>query len=168
LVRGTPFRALFLDYDFNRFDWVKEELTFLIHLFKLGDVIILQSSDNSFHAVCVDCFTAKEEQEIIEVSSCDDAFKNCHAFDFKSRVLRVSFKGNTEKPKFVCLLKSPYNLLRVKSAGHYLFFKANYDIKLWEIDKNLFLQSVLESMGFGTQIFYNVSLINYPTKKNVE
>jgi len=168
LIRETSYRVLFLDYDFMPLSWVIEEVYFLISKFKLGDFIILKSSENSYHAICIDVLTPRRENEIVNCSSCDDAFKNSSSFDFKAKVLRVSQKGMTNKPEFVDFVRSKFNRNNLKSAGHYQFFKLHYSIDDWNVERPLFLSRLDELLSGDKQILYSVSLINYPTRKNVK
>ena len=150
---------LFMDYDKFRLDWLEQELKKFQNEYKLSDFIILQSSETSFHAICFDKLIPSKHNQIIQLSNCDEAFRNAIRWDIGARVLRVSPKGRTEKPKYIKTIKSKYNIHK-KSKPHIKFFQFNYDIpKINHKNSDLESKSTLDDG--------KVYIINYPTKKNV-
>lgn len=145
--------VIFLDYDKFRLDWLEAEIRYLQNKFKLGDFVILESSEDSYHCVCFDKMCGQEHQQVIDQSNCDLAFKNAPRWDYGARVLRIWDKGNTKKPKFLKIIKSIYHDNREKSNAHLKFFCLNYDIKDFRH----------ENLDKTTKVY----LIDYPTKKGV-
>lgn len=145
--------VVFLDYDRFKLEWLENEIHYLQNKFKLGDFIILESSENSYHAVCFDKLHPREHQKVIDQSNCDEAFKNAPRWDYGSRVLRAFPKGNTQKPKYMKIIQSIYNDNREKSKAHHKFFRLNYDIG------DLRHQKLDNSV--------KVYLIDYPTRKGI-
>lgn len=144
--------VLFMDYDKMREEWLKQELLNIQNENKLSDIIVLQSSERSFHAICCDELTAIEAQRIVLQSNCDESFKKAMYYDYCSRVLRTFAKGHTEKPKYLFTLKSEHNQ-RKKSLAHLKFLKFNYDIP---------------DMNFTNHNEKGkIWMIEYPTKKNI-
>lgn len=144
--------VIFLDYDKFRLDWLESEIRYLQKKFKIGDFIILESSENSFHAICFDKLHPKQHQKILDQTNCDEAFKNAPRWDFGSRVLRTFPKGNTGKPKYIKTIHSKYNN-KEKSKAHAKFFALNYNIFDLRVGKH----------DGSTKVF----LIDYPTKKGI-
>ena len=151
-IPETPFKVLFLDYDRGmRLPWIEEEIRYFQDTMNMGDVVILESSPGSYHVVGFDYLTQEEENRIVWLANCDDAFKKSELFDFKSKVLRTFPKGLTPKPKYIKTVKSNINV-RKKSMGHIKYYKWHFAIK----DLN-------ETNAIDT----GIDLIEYPTKNNV-
>lgn len=111
--------VLFHDYDNLDLQSVVCELRFLQKKFKLSNYYIFKlDRENSFHAVCIDTFNLVQAYEIQQETSSDQAF--IHAIkNLQSRewILRIGKKGTRERPKFLTIVKSDYNL-RTKSSAH--------------------------------------------------
>jgi len=168
-IKYTPYRVLFMDYDYYKIEWIIEEIEFFINKFKLGDFIILRTSNKGFHAICFDILTAEEEKKILALSGCDESFKSSYKWDFRSKVLRITEKGNTQAPQFVRIVKSPYNKNRLKSAGHYLLYKKIFKLKTLIYNKSQFLKTNYNTSEIDkNNIIYEVSCIDYPTKNNIK
>lgn len=136
-VKGTTNRTadgkyvLYLDYDKLPLDNVLSELSYMQQLYFLGDIMILKSSENCFHAVCFDKLTAREFTDILLSSSADINFKRIPAmYSIRSWVLRFSGKRSKPAPVFDGMLLSRQHI-REQSSAHFEFFKRMYpDAKL--------------------------------------
>ena len=73
---GTALNVVFLDYDCTHDDALKTELKWLQTLHKLGNFIVLKTSEIGRHAICLDVLKSREVYEIIDSSTCDQMFKN--------------------------------------------------------------------------------------------
>lgn len=129
-VEGTTNRCadgryvLYIDYDRMEQEWVVEELLHLQNVFDLGDIHLFKSSEskNGYHAVSFAKLTAYEFIQVLQNSSCDEAFKNVPRFSStRNWVLRAWNKGNTEKPKYVGTL--PAFTTRQSSYAHWKAWK---------------------------------------------
>jgi len=168
-IKYTPFRVLFIDYDYYKQEWVEEEINFFIKKYKLGDFILLKTSEKGYHVICFDVITTELETEILSLSGCDALFKSSNQWDFRSKVLRITEKGNTQSPIFIRIIKSPYNKFRKKSAGHYLFYKKIFKLRTLLFSKEqLFRCNYHKTIDAKDHIVYEVSCIDYPTKNNVK
>lgn len=167
-IKNTPYRVLFIDYDSTPLEWVIEECRFLIRKFKLGDFIILESSKNSYHVLCFDVLSAKEETLILNDCSCDEMFKFSGNFDHRSKVLRISSKGKTYKPVFKYIIKSQFEGQHKKSLGHIMLYKDLFNIPFSKLNDDTVFSSWAEPLISGEkEVLYTVSSIKYPTRKNV-
>ena len=113
------YRILFLEYDMIKmsYDMLMAQLRSIQEMYQLSDFYIFESSKDSYHIVCFDMLTTCEINDILKMTSCDDAFKNNWRFDYVPRVLRITQKGNKAPPKYVETLKTKDNH-RNKSSGH--------------------------------------------------
>jgi len=167
-IKYSPYRVLFMDYDYYKQEWVEEEINFFIKKYKLGDFILLKTSSKGFHAICFDVITTELESEILSLSGCDPFFKSSSQWDFRSKVLRITEKGNTQSPEFMRIIRSPYNNKRKKSAGHYLFYKKLFKLKTLFFNKSqLFKCHYNIAINEKENIVYEVSCIDYPTRNNI-
>ena len=129
---GTSLHVTLLDYDSAISDSrLREELVWLQMLFKIGNFIVLKSSEFGRHAICLDVLTANEVVKIIKASNCDEAFKMAPLINpFRSWVLRYCKKGNKESPKYLFTVESPYEGEHLQSLGHANFLLENYGVKV--------------------------------------
>lgn len=129
-------RVIFLDYDDILLgEMLIPEIRYLQKTYDLGNFYIFKSSQktNSYHAVCFDKVKVYEWKQILDDSSCDENYKKPALKDFKTCVLRIAEKGNSQKPSFCTELSSVSS--RVGSLAHANFFKFHYDIDV-NISKN--------------------------------
>jgi len=97
----------FLDYDYTKLDYIKGELELFQELFSLGDTHIFQSSEKGFHAVSFAKMCALDYMEILNNSSCCQAFKYTPRFvSYQNWILRNFSKGKTPRPKYLYTIKA--------------------------------------------------------------
>lgn len=114
--------TIFLDYDQFELEWLESELRALQEGWKLGDFHIIESSGNSYHAVCLDKVSLSTLIEIMYNTSIDPGYiKVPLKLGKKLFTLRISEKNGT-KPKFIKTIKSNYNNGE-KSKAHTLWLK---------------------------------------------
>lgn len=117
---------VFLDYDDIPLSWVMKEISSLQNHFKLGDFYIMQSSDNSYHAVCFSKVYLKTLMSILYNSSVDE---NYHRIPFtigkRLLTLRLS-KKNGKGINFICKLNGFDS--KLESREHKIFFNNLFDI----------------------------------------
>lgn len=135
-------RIIFLDYDQTLYEeQLIPELKYLQKSYKLSNFYILKSSQkpDSYHAICLDKLNAREWVRLITETSCDNNYKLYPVIaDNKSWVLRCWNKGESQKPRLIKIIESPYNK-REKSLAHALHLQMNYGInikKLINLDNN--------------------------------
>jgi uncharacterized protein YeeX (DUF496 family) len=127
-------RVLFLEYDGKlQRGFLLKELKRIQEDFKLSSIYVLESSKDNFHAYCTDKMTSKEINEIVDTTSSDYMFRKNHAYDYVSRVLRISCKGRKPKPKYIGTVFSDYHR-REKSFAHLMLLKHHFKIRLDKAD----------------------------------
>ena len=155
-------RILFMEYDCKlMYNYLIHELKRIQKKFKLSNIYIFESSKDSYHCYCCCKFTSYQLNQILKETSCDDSFIENWRFDYISKVLRITEKGNKPKPKYLGVLKSKYNQ-REKSFAHLQFLKFHYNIP--EKDLN-FKNDDRKKLKNKDKI---LELIKYPTSHNVE
>ena len=119
---------IFLDYDNIEFSWLVEELIVLQELHDIGNFYVFESSDNSYHAVCIDKVPLHEYVKILRSSSVDPNYVNVPLYHGKKIwTLRLTDK---EKPiRFVGVIKSDKFSLFEQSSAH-----ANILNNLFDLD----------------------------------
>lgn len=119
------FFVFFLDYDMMKEEYIEGELRHLQMMYSLGNIHLFKSSEKGFHAVSFVKLPAKIYVEILNNSSCDQAFRNLPRFTtYRNWVLRISEKGKTDKPKFIKTLRG--NTEREQSSAHHKFYTLLY------------------------------------------
>jgi len=128
---GTSLHVTFLDYDSAISDnRLREELVWLQELFKIGNFIVLKSSEFGRHAICLDVLTGSEVLEIIRASNCDTMFKNAPLINPKrSWVLRFAEKGSKGPPTYLYTVESKYEGENLQSLAHAKFLQ-KHDLKV--------------------------------------
>lgn len=143
---------LFFDFDGLTEKEATEEIYFMMGRYELSDFYLFQNDfENSFHAVCLNKFSLSDAMEIIGNSSADRGFKKApYLFKRRRWVLRVSPKGNRDKPKFWKRIKS-INVVGEFSTAHRLFLNSNYGLKIkpYEFSEDGFKETI-ELCGYNT------------------
>lgn len=144
----------YFDYDNMKETYVKEELLILQEMFDLGDLLVFQSSENSYQAVGFSKLTLNEFQNVLMHSSCDFAFIRFPKFlpFAKYYVLRQFSKGKTKRPKLVDILKRKTN--RRQSYAHWKYFKI--------LNPNAKIDTLVNSDGLE-----DITIVDYPTGVNI-
>lgn len=144
--------CFFLDFDMMKEEYIEGELKHLQEIYDLGDIHLFKSSEKGFHAVSFVKLTAKEYIEILNNSSCDQAFRNLPRFTtYRNWVLRVSEKGRTDKPSYLKTFQSATK--RQQSSAHHKFYSLLYE-------------EIKEQLTFPDDIT-NLTWIEYATGGNV-
>lgn len=119
---------IYLDYDNLDIRAVDLEIKNLQDDFNLGTFYIFQSSENSYHAVCLDKVRSKEYEQIIAATNCDLDFKRYNRFNrMASRVLRFSKKnGNNIKYLYSQISRGH----RKKSEAHRIFLNKMFSLDI--------------------------------------
>ncbi|MBU0963222.1 MAG: hypothetical protein KKD48_04940 [Nanoarchaeota archaeon] len=117
--------CVYLDYDLIEEDYVNGEIPRLQQFKDLGNFHIFSSSEKKYHAMCFSKLTALEFMQILENSSCDEAFKKVPRFvSIRNWILRHFEKGIKPKPKYL------YSVLRdsarQESYAHWNFLSELY------------------------------------------
>jgi hypothetical protein len=149
-------RIIFLDYDFVLYeDQLLPELCYLQDTYHLGDFYIFKSSQkpDSYHVICLDKLEVGEWQGILQDTSCDEAYKRPRIKDYKSSVLRITPKGTSHAPRFICVLHSDFQG-NPKSRPHMNYLKLAHGIK---IGKLKYLDN-----------YKSLIHVNYPTTSNIK
>lgn len=85
--------CLFLDYDDVPYEWVVEELRFLISAHGIGDVHVFRTN-KGFHAICTTKYSLSEIVTFMRDSSVDEAYANVPLRVVKKLwTLRISAKA---------------------------------------------------------------------------
>ena len=122
----------FLDYDYMKEEYIEGELKLFQEIFDLGDIHIFQSSKKGFHAISFAKLCAMDYVEILNNSSCDQAFKYTPRFvSYRNWVLRNFSKGKIPAPKYLYTLKRKTN--RQQSTAHHKYFSLLYPNKISKI-----------------------------------
>ena len=131
LCADGVYRILFLEYDMIKmsYDMLMAQLRSIQEMYQLSDFYIFESSKDSYHIVCFDMLTTCEINDILKMTSCDDAFKNNWRFDYVPRVLRITQKGNKAPPKYIETMESKNNHHK-KSSGHIIAYESMLDVPL--------------------------------------
>lgn len=154
LCADGVYRILFLEYDNVKmsYDMLMAQLRTIQNMYQLSDFVILESSKDSYHIVCFDMLTTCEINDILKMTSCDDAFKNNWRFDYVPRVLRVTQKGNKSPPKYIETITTNTNY-RKKSLGHITAYESMLDVPV---------KNKIKAVKTG------IWGIQYTTKHNIE
>ena len=144
----------YFDYDRMKQSYVEEELKILQEQFKLGDLLLFQSSENNFQVVGFSKLTLHEFQEVLMHSSCDYAFIQFPKYlpYAKYYVLRQFSKGKTPKPLYIKTLKG--NTDRQQSYAHLKYFRILYP--------DAEINQLTNSDGLE-----DITIVDYPTGSNV-
>lgn len=136
LIHGYTNRCIdgkyivFLDYDRIDFDWIKEELKHLQTMFSLGDFYIFQSSEESYHAVCLDKIELNKYVQVLKNSSVDVNYVNVPLyFGRKIWTLRLTDKDKLSV-RFVGKFKSIGKKMQSSAHADVLNKLFNLKIKL--------------------------------------
>lgn len=123
--------VLFFDYDGLTFDEMLDELIFIQIRNKLSEIYLFElDRENSFHAICLDKFRLYDAIEIISDSSADYGFKKAPLrYRRKRWVLRISGKGERERPQYIGEIASNEQIYE-KSSAHKRFLCENYNLRL--------------------------------------
>lgn len=124
-------RLCFLDYDNIMLkEQLIPELRYYQNKYKLSNFYVFKSSQkpNAYHVICLDKMNPNEWMRLLTESGCDERYKTTSLNDYKSWVLRINRKGETESPKFQTIISSRHNN-RVKSKAHALFLNLQYGLK---------------------------------------
>ncbi|NOR85907.1 hypothetical protein GQ473_07385 [archaeon] len=131
LCADGVYRILFLEYDMIKmsYDMLMAQLKSIQEMYQLSDFYIFESSKDSYHVICFDMLTTCEINDILKMTSCDDAFKNNWRFDYVPRVLRITKKGNKAPPKYIETMNSKNNHHK-KSLGHITAYESllNFEV----------------------------------------
>ncbi len=143
--------VIFLDFDGLALIEVIEEIELLIHEYGLSNFYLFENDmENSFHAICLDKFRLWEALDIISNTSADKGFKKAPIL-FRQRrwVLRVTPKGERDKPKFLDTIKSPFKD-RKTSTAHRLFLNDNYNCKIKKLKHEDGINDSVETCDYNT------------------
>lgn len=125
---------IYLDYDNAHLDMVYHDLQSLQKNFWLSTFYIFRSSDNSYHAICLDKIRIRKYEEILKWSNCDANFKRGYKYNqFHSFVLRQSVKSGIDIVYVACVINQ--NHLRTKSKAHAVMLNKLFNTKI-KIDKD--------------------------------
>ena len=107
-----------MDYDAMEYEWVYKELKFIQNEFNLGAFHIIQNSENSYHAICVDKVNIRKYLDILRSSSVDPNYINI-PFNYGKKLwtLRVTSKNNN-KPSYKGLIKGDNKVRAEVSTPH--------------------------------------------------
>jgi hypothetical protein len=139
----------FLDYDNIVDPRLADELLYLQELHRIGDFHVLSSSEYNRHAICVDRLFLKEALDVVYNSTCDAVFaRGVRINEYRTWILRGLEKGNTDRPKYLYSVESPYNGQRLQSQVHALYFQRRFGakVRLVNPDGNM----TLEMQGYKT------------------
>lgn len=143
----------FIDYDMTKLEYIIGELTIFQEYYDLGDIHIFQSSEKGFHAISFAKMTLREYVEMLQNSSCDQAFKNTPRFvSYVNFVLRNFSKGKKPRPKYLLTLKGTTK--RGQSEGHWIYLSILYP--------QLKSYNLTSPDGVKT-----VRIVEYPTGMNI-
>jgi hypothetical protein len=138
-----------LDYDNITDERLADELLYLQELHTLGDFHVFASSEYNRHAICADRLSLREALDVIYSSTCDAVFaRGIRINEFRTWILRGLEKGNTDSPKYLYSLESPYNGQRLQSQAHARYIEQYFGtrVRLTNPDGNM----TLEIEGYKT------------------
>lgn len=143
----------FLDYDYTKLEYIDGELKLLQEIFDLGDIHMFQSSEKGYHAVSFAKLCALDYMEILQNSSCDQAFKYTPRFvSYRNWVLRNFSKGKQPKPKYLYTLNRMTH--RQQSTAHHKYFSLLYPKKIGKLQNPDGIEKI--------------RIVDYPTGMNVK
>ena len=116
-----------LDYDLTELEWIIAELKVLMKVHNLGTVYIFESSKGNYWAVSLAKKSFKEFVEIMQSTSCDNAYKWVPLnYGKKLWTIRLSPK-NKRKPKLVYMLRYVDVTRKIQiSKAHYMLLRKFY------------------------------------------
>lgn len=116
-----------IDYDsVPDFEFLRQELRRIQQDFNIGDFYIFQSSENKYHAICVDKIELTKYITILKNSSCDPNYIYVPLkTGEKIWVLRYSEKDG-KSPEYMFTLRNPSN--NIKSKAHIDMLNEIYDL----------------------------------------
>jgi len=124
---------LFLDYDNVNEEDVRSDIAFLQKMFKLGGCYLFQSSERSYHVICLEKYTYRKIVQLHEyLEAVDSHFKQGPRYNrFGSWVLRLTDKEGltTESIKYIDYIYSNYGC-REKSNAHRLWLNWHYKLDI--------------------------------------
>lgn len=157
--------VLFADYDEVNLQSVEEDLLFLQKNYKIGDAIIVCSSNQEISETgkiygnyYIIAFTKLEFPELLEILKnlrCDWHFKRGWRYQYRSWVLRTTekrtYKGEVVKlkPKLVTFMPSFSS--REYSKSHVEFFEQLYNFKIKRKSKNFDKGKFVEVINYVTR-----------------
>lgn len=126
----------FFDFDNHDLKEIRDEIKYLQDFFKLSHAYVFEMDrDKSYHVIILDKFSFLKMYKILQESSTEWAYLNSARMTRgKEWVLRIESKGNRKPPKFVEIIKSPYQVRQISTAHknflqkyeHYLVPKLKY------------------------------------------
>lgn len=127
---------LIIDYDNVDISVVREDYMCLQDKFSVTPAYLFETSENSYHVVCLEKFNSFEISNMLIYTRCDANFSTMPLRNpFRSWVLRISPKGKKKKPKLLGVLGKIQSLDYEISSAHLNFLKKMYP-KLQKIDFN--------------------------------
>lgn len=120
--------CIFLDFDNISIQRLKKEIEFIQNKFDLGTFFIFSSSENSYHAVCLDKVSFHQHLKIMRETSVDENYINVpNKYGLKLWTLRLSPK-NGVIPHWVGNI--PRETRREQSYAHKKAFQTYYKIPI--------------------------------------
>ena len=126
----------FFDYDNHDLIEVIDEIKYLQKQHKLSHAYIFENDiGKSYHVIILDKFSFLKTYEILRDSSTEWAYLNSARMTRgREWILRTESKANRKPPKFIEVIKSPYQVHEISTAHknflqkyeHYLVPKLNY------------------------------------------
>ena len=130
--------VLFIDLDNINPKWLEQRIKEMMKRFKLSDVYVFVTKENSFHVICLDKFT---KGEIIDIQSWfDQALTYTYQIYGIKRdgwVLRTSEKHNRYIPKYFMTIRGSCLIYHKQSSAHAEWLREYYKVpvKLRNPDK---------------------------------
>ena len=124
---GDGMAILTIDYDDIYYNIVLEDYKIIQKKFKLPPAYIFSTKERarhreiigSYHVVCLKKFTHAEIFDILKHTRCDINYTSMPLRNpYKNWVLRMSNKGNRERPKFIQMVGENKNLNEKVSLAH--------------------------------------------------
>jgi len=120
---------IMMDYDFDKLEWIEDEIKALQEDFKLGNAYIFKSN-KGYHVVIPDKVAYGELITILKNSSVDpNHYYVPKMYGTQLITLRVSEKDG-KKPQFIKEIKSKYNNNRKKSKAHIIFLNKIFNLNI--------------------------------------
>lgn len=130
-IPKTMEHILPLDYDGVKKYVPKEDAVVIQDWKRCGNFYLFQSRKYAFHTYCIDHFTVPDVNECQLMSNCDRAYHNGPLWNYtRGWVLRYKSKGNQPAPKFIGVIKSPYEGERLQSSFHANFLNKVYKLNI--------------------------------------
>lgn len=126
------FHVLFFDYDNDNFLGIKDEIQALQEFYKLSTAYVFENDkERSYHVIILDKFPLRKAYKILSNSNVEWSYTNSvKMIRGHEWVLRSTYKGERNIPKYLGTIESKWNNERQISTAHKIFLEKYYGVKM--------------------------------------